>query len=86
MKSLLLIIVCLAAFNGFAQTSENIIEEKSSAWIRVPENPVTITKPKTTSRIKKKTRTSKAPAPKENAKDEFEKTNSQVNRFKKKKG
>lgn len=86
MKTLFIIICCLAAFNAFAQTSEVVTEEKSSQWIKVVEDPVPVSKPATvkkqTSNVKKKPASKPTPQ-KQNAQDEFEKTNSQVNRFKK---
>jgi hypothetical protein len=87
MKTLLLIIFYFAAFNAFAQTSEAVTEEKSSAWLKVVEDPVPVSKPATPkkkqSTVRKKTTSTPAPQ-KQETQDEFEKTNSQVNRFKKK--
>jgi hypothetical protein len=86
MKKLLLTILCFTAFNAIAQTSESITEEKASAWIKVVEDPI----PAKSSTIKKQTNTSKKknsaakPSPaKKDTQEEFEKTNQQVNRFKK---
>jgi hypothetical protein len=87
MKLLLLFITCLFALNGFAQTNETITEEKSSVWIKIVEDPVAASKPlivkKQTTTVKKKTTAPKPVTPKQVGKEEFEKTNEQVNRFKK---
>lgn len=87
MKNLLALLICLAALKGYGQTSEAFIQEKSSAWIRVTENPVPAAKPETvkkqTTVTKKSTTTNKPSKPKQNTQQEFEKTNSEVNRFKK---
>lgn len=87
MKTIIITIFCFAVFNSFAQTSEAITEEKSSTWIKVIEDPAPVSKPVT---VKKQTNTStKKPAatkpstPKKETPEEFEKTNQQVNRFKK---
>jgi hypothetical protein len=89
MKRLFPIILCFFAVNGFAQTVEAITEEKSSAWIKVLEDPVLVSKPpvekKQTSTVKKKTATPKPAKPKQDTKEGFEQTNRQVNRFKKRK-
>jgi hypothetical protein len=89
MKNLLAVFICLAALKGYSQTSEAFVQEKSSAWIRVTENPVSIAKPepikKQTAVAKKSTTTNKPAKPKQNTQQEFEKTNSEVNRFKKQK-
>jgi len=82
MKSLLTAIFFLIAFTGFSQTSELKVEEKSSDWIKIAAT-TSVVKPKTVARAKKKT-SSKPQPPKEDVQDEFEKTNSKVNRFKKK--
>jgi len=89
MKNLLAVLVCLTALNGYSQTNEAFTQEKSSAWIRVTENPVAVTTPVTIKKqpttVKKSTNTNKPAAPKQNSQQEFEKTNNQVNRFKKQK-
>jgi hypothetical protein len=89
MKILFLIIPCLFALTGFAQNTEVVTEEKSSAWIKIVEDPITATKPtvvrRQTTTVKKKTTVTKPATPKQEAKEEFEKTNEQVNRFKKRK-
>jgi len=89
MKNLLAVFICLAALKGYSQTSEAFVQEKSSAWIRVTENPVPASKPETikkqTTAAKKSTTTNKPAKPKQNTQQEFEKTNSEVNRFKKQK-
>ena len=84
MKTLLIAIACLIASKGFSQTSELKVEEKSSDWITITA-PVTVTKPKVTTTTKKKAKSNK-PQPKKQEEQEFEKTNNQVNRFKKKQG
>jgi hypothetical protein len=90
MKLLLLIILCVFTTNAFSQTSEAITEEKSSAWIKVIEDPVVVSKPasvkKQTATRKKRTTKTEPARPKQNAQEEFEKTNQQINRFKKQKG
>ena len=86
MKTLFLIIFCLTAIIAVGQTGEYVTEEKGSAWIKVVEDPVPMTKPTTVKKQKasvKKKPASKPSTQKENPQDEFEKTNSQVNRFKK---
>ena len=81
MKSLLTLMLFFAAFKGFAQ-SDVIVEEKASDWIKITATTDT-PKPKTTTTVKKKNTTNKPTTPKQDAQQEFEKTNSQVNRFKK---
>jgi hypothetical protein len=87
MKNLLAVVICLAALKGYSQTSEAFVQEKSSAWIRVTESPVPTAKPQTikkqTTVTKKSATTNKPAKPKPNTQQEFEKTNSEVNRFKK---
>jgi hypothetical protein len=87
MKLLFSTILCLFVLNGFGQTNEVIIEEKSSAWIKITEDAIAVSKPPTVKRptatVKKKSNTSKPAAPKQDVQGEFEKTNQQVNRFKK---
>lgn len=87
MKQFLPIILCLFAINGFAQSVEAITEEKSSAWVKVLEDPVIASKPpvakKQTTTVKKKTATRKPAKPKPAKQEGFEQTNKQVNRFKK---
>ena len=56
-----------------------MIEEKASDWIQIN---LTAANPKTIA--KKKINAQKPPAPKPAAKNEFEKTNQEVNRFRKK--
>jgi len=89
MKLFLTVLICLAVFKGYSQTNEAFTQEKSSAWIRVNENPVPVAKPQTVKKqstsAKKSTNTNKPATPKQNTQQEFEKTNSQVNRFKKQK-
>jgi hypothetical protein len=86
MKNLLALFICLIALKGYSQTSEAFVQEKSSAWIRVTENPVPVSKPETIKKqttIAKKSTTKKPAKPKPNTQQDFEKTNSEVNRFKK---
>jgi hypothetical protein len=87
MKTVLLIITCLLCLNSFCQTTEPVIEEKASSWIMVTADPVAVSKPATvkkrTTVVKAKSSKPKSATPKQEATDEFEKTNSQVNRFKK---
>jgi hypothetical protein len=84
MKNLLLVILCFVAFKSFSQTNEILVEEKASEWIKITV-PESTTRPKTTTTVKKKTTTNKPETPKQNTQEEFEKTNQQVNRFKKQK-
>jgi len=81
MKTLVVAILCLVATKGFSQTADLMIEEKSSEWIKVT-SPVVASKPRTTT-VKRTTNTTKPATPKQDAQEEFEKTNQQVNRFKK---
>lgn len=87
MKNLMLLVLCFVAFRAFSQTNELVIQEKSSDWIKVLSMPTATksntTKPKTTTTVKRKTRARKPSVPKQDAQEEFEKTNSKVNRFKK---
>jgi hypothetical protein len=87
MKSLLTVLICFAGISGYSQTAEAFTQEKSSAWIRVAENPVAVNKPepvkKQSTTAKKSTTTKKSNKPKQDTQQEFEKTNNQVNRFKK---
>ena len=66
------------AFKGFAQKDEPFVEEKSSTWIKVVHDE-TAGRPKTS--VKKKANSN--PSRKESSQQEFDKTNSEVNRFKK---
>lgn len=73
------------AAKGFSQTTNDmVVEEKSSDWIKVIS---TVVAPKTrqTSTMKKRAPSKTPSIRKENLNREFEKTNQQVNRFKKKK-
>ncbi len=89
MKFVIPFIICLFALNSYAQTSEAITEEKSSAWVKVIEDPVAVSKPasskKQTTTVKKKSSKTKPATPKQDVQEEFEKTNQQVNRFRKQK-
>jgi len=80
MKTYLFIILCFWGLKSFSQTTDMVMEEKSSGWIKIP--PVTVqSKPAAT--VKKKSNTARPPSPKKDTPGEFEKTNSEVNRFKK---
>ena len=89
MKLLLLIILCVFSAKAFSQTTEAITEEKSSAWVKVIEDPVAVSKPasskKQTTTVKKRSSKTKPATPKPDVQGEFEKTNQQVNRFRKQK-
>lgn len=67
---------------AFSQTNDQIIQEKSSEWIKVT-SPVSVSKPKSTTTVKRKTSSKRSATPKQDTQEEFDKTNSQVNRFKK---
>jgi hypothetical protein len=82
MKTLFIILLCFVATKVFSQSSEGMVEEKSSDWIRVTST-ATVSKPKNVTTVKKKKISHKPVTPKQNTQQEFEKTNSQVNRFKK---
>jgi hypothetical protein len=82
MKSLFIIIVCLIGLKGFSQTSDLIVQEKSSDWVTVTST-TPVSKPTRPTAIKRKTSPKRTTAPKRDAQEEFDKTNSQVNRFKK---
>lgn len=86
MKNLLVVILCLVAVKAFSQTTDDlVVEEKSSNWIKITST-VVVPKKRQTNTVKRRT-PSKAPSNrKENSNREFEKTNQQVNRFKKKNG
>ena len=68
MKFVIPFIICLFALNSYAQTSEAITEEKSSAWVKVIEDPVAVSKPasskKQTTTVKKKSSKTKPATPK----------------------
>ena len=84
MKSLFIIILCLVGQRAFNQTNDVVMQEKSSNWIKVTSDISEPTaKPKTTTTVKRKTTSRKPAVPKQNTQEQFEKTNSQVNRFKK---
>lgn len=82
MKKLLVFICCLGALECFSQTSEVLVEEKSSGWIKVAAAAPTV-RPKAATITKKKPASSKPVAPRQDAGQEFDKTNQQVNRFRK---
>ena len=82
MKSLIIIVLCFVATKAFSQTSDVLVDEKSSEWIRVTST-ASVSKPKSTTTVKKKTSSNKPATPKQNTQEDFEKTNNQVNRFKK---
>lgn len=81
MKTLFLILLSLVASKVFCQTNDVMVEEKSSEWIKVTTTAIAPHKQSTTA--KRKRDTNNPLTPQQNAKKEFEKTNSQVNRFKK---
>jgi hypothetical protein len=80
MKTILVILICLSALKGYAQTSQLKTEEKSSGWIKITESRVA--KPKTVT-AKKKADATKPSVPKQNTQEDFNKTNNEVNRFRK---
>ena len=82
MKSLFIIILCLVGSKVFAQTNDVVIQEKSSEWIKVT-SVISEPKPKSTRIVKRKTSSKKPLTNKKNTQEEFDKTNNQVNRFKK---
>lgn len=80
MKSFFIILPFFIASKLFAQSTETVTEERSSDWIKVT---ATTTSTKTSSTaVKKKINTSKKP-PVKKEEESFDKTNQQVNRFKK---
>jgi hypothetical protein len=80
MKSLFVIVFCLFGSKAFSQTTDVMVEEKSSEWIKVTA--AVVSKPRTTT-VKRNTTTTKPATRKQGSQEEFEKTNQQVNRFKK---
>lgn len=66
---------------AFTQTNDVIIQEKSSDWLKVTST-IPVSKPRSTT-VKRKTTHKRTSVPKKDTKEEFDKTNSQVNRFKK---
>jgi hypothetical protein len=80
MKVLLFIIFCFCGLKSFSQTNDVAMEEKSSGWLKITS---VVTQTKSATIVKKKSNTTRPVTPKKNTQDEFEKTNSQVNRFKK---
>ncbi len=85
MKKIIFALLLMYALDGFSQTSEMIVEEKSSAWIKVTASITTPVARKPASTTQKRV-TTKKPAPSKSLPDnqQFDKTNQQVNRFKKK--
>jgi hypothetical protein len=81
MKSLFIIILCFVTTKVFSQTSEVIVEEKSSDWIRVTST-APVLKSKSATTVRRKTSSNKPSTPRKDTQEEFDKTNSQVNRFK----
>lgn len=79
MKNLFVVILILMASKAFSQTNNILSEEKSSDWIKIN---LTVANPKAI--VKKKMNPEKHSAPKQDVKREFEKTNQEVNRFRKK--
>lgn len=82
MKSLFIIILCLVGSKGFGQSNDVVVQEKSSEWIKVT-SVISEPKPKSTRIVKRKTSSKKPLTNKKNTQEEFDKTNNQVNRFKK---
>lgn len=89
MKSIIIIILCFVGLKAFCQTSELVVQEKASDWIKVTSTPgvtnTTSTRQRTSTKMKRKVTSKKPSVPKQDTQDEFEKTNNQVNRFKKSK-
>ena len=90
MKKLFFILLASGAgFTCFSQETESMTDEKSSEWIKITipvtraANPRPATAKKTTTAKKTVTPPKKVEAPKPETTDEFNKTNSKVNRFKK---
>jgi len=87
MKTTLVLIFSLLCFTGFSQTTQSVTQETASAWIKVVDDPAPAVRTtpvrKKTHTVKRKVTKSKTTVPKEDEGEEFEKTNSQVNRFKK---
>jgi len=84
------ILICLLSFIGskaFSQTDETFTEEKSSDWIKisVPLTPVPHSSSRTnrTTTAPQKREPVSQPAPQPKSSDVFNKTNSEVKRFKK---
>ena len=82
MKSILLTFCCLIALKGFSQKQEAFVEQKSSDWVKVIFTSASA-KPKATTT--KRNIRSKTPSRKESSQKEFDKTNNEVNRFRKSK-
>ena len=87
MKATFLIIFSLLCLTSFSQTTQAVTEEKASAWIKVLNDPAPLVRTaparKKTTAVKRKVTKSKTTVPKGDVGEEFEKTNNQVNRFKK---
>ena len=81
MKGTLLILFCLIGFKSFSQHDEAFVEEKASSWVKVVSSR-TAGRPKATA-VKRKVNPN--PSRRENPQQEFDKTNNEVNRFKKSK-
>ena len=79
MKNLIILVICFFAAKAYSQTNEVVFQEKSSDWIKVTLSP----QPKSPTVVKRKTSSKKPPVPKQDAQQEFDMTNSHVNRFKK---
>ena len=73
-----MIVLCFAGLKSFSQTSDIMVEEKASNWIKI-----TAPTPSRATTVKKKVSPNKPATPKQDAQEEFQKTNQQVNRFKK---
>lgn len=87
-KAIILAAICFICSRGSAQETESVVEEKSSAWIKVSAPAIVARPAKKTSaparptvvkQTKPITQTNTATKPP----DAFIKTNKQVNRFKK---
>ena len=80
MKSILAILFCFMALKSFSQKEEAFVEEKSSSWIKVDNSEAT--RKSKTATVKK---ANSNPSGRQNSQQEFDKTNQEVNRFKKSK-
>ena len=83
MKTIIVLFFTVVAVQGHSQTSDVIIEEKSSSWIKTAAT--NTVRPRSATPTVRKTNSNKPAKPKQNADQDFDKTNQQVNRFKKQK-
>lgn len=67
---------------AFSQTNDLVVQEKSSDWIKVTST-IPESKPRNTTTVKRKTSSKRTTTPRKDNQEEFDKTNNQVNRFKK---